>query len=179
MMTLNIFFSNASETSLDARSAKLKEEKETLYFSTKNFYATPKLKAIGIYSYRSFCREKKQNPPPPQKTTTDYFNSPTQTDIRLQYLFLQNPSLYPSMAPIIEKPYLSIPAQCTVHTAPPTSFAPLLTLFKYPIVFSFSVPRSIQRQTPHYLSYLVLTKSRLNIKVFIIFYQQGKDERAR
>ena len=36
--------SNASTTSLDARSAKLKDEKETLYFSTKNYYATPKLK---------------------------------------------------------------------------------------------------------------------------------------
>ena len=70
-------------------------------------------------------------------------------------------------------------AQCTVRSAPPTSFASLLTLSKYPIVFSFSVPRSIQRQTPHYLSYLVLTKSRLNIKVLNNSYQQGKDERAR
>ena len=41
--------SNASITSLDARSAKLKDEKETLYFSTKNFYATPKLKTAKGY----------------------------------------------------------------------------------------------------------------------------------
>ena len=41
--------SNASTTSLDARSAKLKDEKETLYFSTKNNYATPKLKTAKGY----------------------------------------------------------------------------------------------------------------------------------
>ena len=41
--------SNASTTSLDARSAKLKDEKETFYFSTKNYYATPKLKTANCY----------------------------------------------------------------------------------------------------------------------------------
>ena len=41
--------SNASTTSLDARSAKLKDEKETLYFSTKNYYATLKLKTAKGY----------------------------------------------------------------------------------------------------------------------------------
>ena len=110
-------------------------------------------------------------------TTTDYFNTPTQT---IPFSSKTQASLHPRRQLLKNLTYRSLhSAQCTVHSATPTSFASLLTLSKYPIVFSFSVPRSIQRQTPHYLSYLVLTKSRLNIKVLNNSYQQGKDERAR